>query len=498
MNLTNRNMGSYLTSGLALALCSGTTLAADCQQALAGYLMAQNQAYERGQPCLSDGEFDQLNQLLTSPLSSLDNPVTGPTILHHRRMKSLNSTTTMSELDDFIRPLLASDQSLIIQPKIDGIAVELVYRQGKLHHASTRGDGERGKEITQLITLSKQIPLRLTQDVDAVIYGELFMPTQGWKAINQESQNNYSSARQLTAALAQQQSPAKHHGRWLNFYPYGLASNHVTNEMQQQASLRQFGFTQVIGLTQALNQTQQAQQWLTHWQDNAPLDADIDGVVVKLSRQDARLEQGENRQYPHWAMAFKPKAKPLSVTIAKLSFKVGRTGRITPLLHFAPVELGNKTVSKVSGYSLDYLAKHQLNIGSEVNIAIAGSAIAQIEQVTTPAQDQVDHNISSYALPYIKPGLCLKASFGCEQRFKLQLRYTADKLALPGKLINQLIKQDALNSLAQLAPVYREVHQKGLSEAELLTHLTGYPSQLDLADRHELSRQYLQLQHGSF
>lgn len=509
MSITSRQMKPYLATGLATALCSGSmsgsVLAESCQQALQSYLIKQAKAYETGQPCLSDGEFDRLNQLLTQPISSLDLPATGLAISHQHRMKSLQSTTKLAQLDRFIQPLQQANQALIIQPKIDGIAVELVYRQGKLQHASTRGDGNKGKDITQLINLSNLIPNQLATAEDAVIYGELFMPKQGWQQINSQQKIQYSSARQATAALANQQEPDASHSRWLNFYPYHLAVPEVANETEQRVKLSQLGFSQVDRLSHEFNSKDQAQQWLAHWQNMAPLGADIDGVVIKLSNRQDRLKQGENRQYPHWAMAFKPKSPIHTVRIEQISFKVGRTGKITPLLHFEPIQLGNKIITKVSGYSMGYLKQHGLNLGSEVMINLAGSTIAQLATPPIPIQPMQEkdmiNNDASYIEPYVKQGLCLKPSFGCQHRFKLQVRYTAHKLSLPKQMIaqlNQLLRQNQFYNIAQLGPFYQTAYQKPLTENLLRAKLTAKPAQLEQADKYELSRQYLQLRHATF
>ncbi|MFO6425039.1 hypothetical protein [Motilimonas sp. KMU-193] len=491
------NLTLAAPSAILLALYSSAPLAA-CQAQLQAYLTAQTQAYESGQDCISDAEFDRLNQLLTKPVSSLNQPIAGAYVGHQQPMKSLNSTTSSRQLDDFLIPLLEARQPLIIQPKFDGIAVELIYHQGRLHQASTRGDGARGKDITALIRLSSQIPQRLSHPVDAVIYGELFMPKQHWRKINQAEAINYSSARQATAALAHQQTPTAEHARGLNFYPYHLAQPELSNESQRQTKLTQLGFTQVADLTHPIASSAQAQQWLAHWQQQAPLDADIDGVVIKLSSQQSRLSLGENRQYPHWAMAYKPKAKQHLVKIEKVSFSVGRTGKITPLLHFEPIQLGDKTVAKVSAYSLDYLNQHGLSIGKEVNIKLASKTIATLVTPPTQAQSNGHSQQADYAVPYVKAGLCLTPSFGCQQRFKLQVRYTAAKLGLPKATLtqlNKLMQKNQLHSIVELAPFYQAAHQAQLSQSLLISHLSGHARDIQQQDKHEISRQFLRLQH---
>ena len=474
------------------AAASTTSAAQTCNQAaLAQYLTQQNSAYHAGQPCISDAQFDHLNQLLAEPIATLDSHPTGNLVRHRFAMISLNSTTNPDTLAKFIQPLRQQHSPLVIQPKIDGIAVELVYQQGALVQASTRGNGQQGQNITALIHANPTIVQQLSQTIDAVIYGELFMPKSAFNQLT-----GYTSARQVTAALAKQQQPNRPLAQQLRFFPYQLAQPLLEGDHASQAYLQTLGFTNIDSLSQPLLSQADAEHWLQQWQAQSPLDADIDGVVIKVAQQHIRRRLGQTQTHPHWAIAYKPQPTQQQVTVNNISYRVGRTGKITPILHFSTIELGAKKVSKVSGHSLNYLTSRPLYIGSKITVALAGAATPSIVQIAKP---KVESNIPTHlpAPPYVKAGLCLAKNYACQQRFILQLRYTMRKLKFPlatRKQIVALAKQGAITQIGQLAPFYQRTFDRALSPALLLESLNGRTvdlAKLPDAERTALQRQLL-------
>ncbi|WP_434339455.1 hypothetical protein [Motilimonas cestriensis] len=490
MNTQPTKLTCAILTGMLTALSASSSAETCSQTQLQRFLTQQNQAYHAGNPCISDSSFDQLNQLLAHPISTLNTDIDNSWVSHRYPMKSLNSTTSKQMLLEFIKPLLQRANSLIIQPKIDGIAIELIYHHGQLAQASTRGNGAAGKDISALILLAPHIPKRLNQKAqqeEVVIYGELFIPQQAFKQIQ-----DYSSSRQLTAALAQQKQPDMTLANLLNFFPYQLAQPLQPNDLASQQLLAQWGFKLTQIFSQTINDIADAERWLNTWQQDVELDADIDGVVIKAAEQNLRDSLGSNQSFPHWAMAFKPKAKRAEVTVTKLSYQVGRTGKITPILHFPPVSLGNKTVQKVSGHSVNYIKQHEINQGSSITVALAGKATPTITKVISTSTEQ------GYQLPFVKPGLCLSSGYACKQRFKLQIKYTMKKLGLPlnvRKEVNQLVKQGVITQLGQLGPFYQATYHRNLTKQRLLASLTARPLTLShlSAMEHELERQRLLL-----
>ncbi len=423
----------------ALSLLSTSAYAAldPCQD----FMQQQQQAYYQGQPCLPDQTYDQLLDYLNGK-KQIGFESHEHKVKHLFPMLSLNSTVSRTELLLFWEKVKTEhpDAELLAQPKVDGIAVELVYRQGQLTSAATRGDGLQGKNILQLLRLSQSIPQQLDKKQDLVIYGELYLTSH-----DVVKQTQYTSARQAVAALAHQHSPNASLASQVRLFPYQVEYPVFENAQQSFAFLASLGWSETQQMTKHLTSPKQTTQLLTRWSASNPLNAKLDGLVIKVNQSRVRHALGTGALAPKWALALKPEPDTAISNVIGVRYQQGRTGKITPVLEIEPLLLNRRRISRVSGHSLGYLKRKGLGVGSSIKLKLAGNAVPQIVRVLSSSTIRP-------ALPYVYPGLCLNSQTICKTRFKLQASYTAKKLAIPltKKQINRLVDTGILTQISAL------------------------------------------------
>ena len=372
--------------------------------------------YVLDDPIISDGEYDALfRELLTleaahPELVTADSPshrVGGPPLqafapaAHASPMLSLDNIFSVAEFAAFadkVRRYLKTDEPLrfITEPKLDGLAVELVYRQGVLVVGSTRGDGLVGENITAQLKTVPSIPLRLQRGEgtevpeELVVRGEVFLPKKGFLRLNrqreEEAEAPFANPRNAAAGSLRQLDPRITAQRPLAFFVYGIGNPEVLAVSTQEAvlaALFRFGFpvNDLVKVCEDLREVEAQYQQLVAMRHD--LAYEIDGMVVKID--DAGLQQrlGATARAPRWAVAWKFPAVQATTTVEAVEFQVGRTGAVTPVAHLRPVEVNGVVVKRATLHNRDEMERKDLRLHDTVLIQRAGDVIPEIVKVIT-------------------------------------------------------------------------------------------------------------------
>ncbi|MBF0217983.1 MAG: NAD-dependent DNA ligase LigA [Gammaproteobacteria bacterium] len=412
-------------------------------------------------------------------------------IKHRLPMLSLGNVFNAAELTAFDqrcqRGLATVDLiSYCAEPKLDGLAVSLIYQQGVLTMAATRGDGESGEDVTHNIRTIGAIPLALTlPDGGSApelleVRGEVFMDRSGFQQLNlqrqQQGEKRFVNPRNAAAGSLRQLDPAITATRPLRFYAYavGAVSDTLTLPSSHYALLqwlRQWGLpvaaeiSQVSGAAGCLAYFNQMQSRRNQ------LPFEIDGVVFKVDSLAAQQQLGFQARAPRWAIAHKFAAEEASTRVVAIDVQVGRTGTLTPVARLEPVYVGGVTVTNATLHNQDEVDRKDVRVGDTVVVRRAGDVIPEIVAVVLAARP---HQTAPFRLPencpvcgavaLRQPGeAALRCSGGlyCPAQRKEQIKHFASRRALDieglgDKLIEQLVDADLIHTPADLYGLSRE------------------------------------------
>ena len=362
-------------------------------------------------PLVPDAEYDRLfRELLQleeqypdfitedSPTRRVgDKPLPGfQEVRHSERMLSLDNVFSDLELADFnrrVRERLGTDKPIAYtaEPKLDGLAISLRYENGKLVQGATRGDGERGEDVTSNVRTIESIPLRLLgHDYPAVleVRGEVFMPKAGFEKLNERArkagEKGFANPRNAAAGSLRQLDPRLTAKRPLAFYAYGLgqvAKAIAGGHAEAMLALRKLG----IPVSPELKHLEGIDQCLDYYanilarRDTLPYE--IDGVVYKVDSFDEQARLGFVSRAPRWAVAHKFPAQEELTVVEDIEFQVGRTGAVTPVARLKPVTVAGVTVSNATLHNMDEIERKDVRIGDTVIIRRAGDVIPEVVQV---------------------------------------------------------------------------------------------------------------------
>lgn len=364
-------------------------------------------------PIISDSEYDLLFQELLDlesaypELVSEDSPshrVGGPPLSsflpaeHRTPMLSLDNIFSVEELFLFEEKLLRFlkiDQPIIYscEPKLDGLAVELVYQDGVLILGSTRGDGVVGENITAQLKTVDSIPLRLSStaiDGELVVRGEVFFPKDGFARLNaQRSEAGeivFANPRNAAAGSLRQLDPKVTAQRPLQFYVYGAANPEMLTVESQTEVLDQlaglgFPVNPLVQQCASINAVEQV--FFDLCDRRHELAYEIDGLVVKVDSLGLQQRLGATARAPRWAVAWKFPALQATTVIEGVEFQVGRTGAITPVAHLKPVEVNGAIVRRATLHNQDEILRKDLRLRDTVLVQRAGDVIPEVVKVIT-------------------------------------------------------------------------------------------------------------------
>ena len=416
-------------------------------------------------------------------------------VTHEVPMMSLAKVFGETDLVDFearIKKRLDSDAPIAYscEPKIDGVAVSLLYEEGVLVRAATRGDGVTGEDITHNVRTIRDVPLRLPAsafagaDAPAVprrleVRGEIYMSRSGFAAANAQALaaggKTFVNPRNAAAGTLRQLDPRIAASRPLRMFCYGAnilegdAAVPWPTLTATFACLQQWGFVvnpelqAVTGVTQCLAFAQA----LLARRDG--LDYEIDGAVIKVDRLQLQAELGFNARTPRWAMAYKFPAEEVATDVRDVEFQVGRTGTITPVARLEPVFVGGVTVSNATLHNMAEIARLGLRIGDRVIIRRAGDVIPKVVKVieNDPTDKETHVTRSEILMPVQCPAcgsavepdgdILFRCSGGlvCPAQRKEAIRHfcargALDVEGLGDKLVEQLVDSGLIHDVADV------------------------------------------------
>jgi len=344
--------------------------------------------YVRNDPVIADAEYDRLFKRLLDleqqhpELSSPDSPIemagarprkAFAEVKHRLPMLSLENSFSDQDIRDFdarIRRFLGDDSPVdyTVEPKIDGLAVELVYENGTLTMASTRGDGFTGENVTRNIRTILTIPLTLTKRKNALpppdlleVRGEVYMELEAFEELNRErAEKNlppFANPRNAAAGSLRQLDPKITARRPLNMFCYGIgmiSELSCDTHHELMILLQQWGLRVNRPYIRICNSVTEVIDYCRHLEEiRAQFFYEIDGAVIKVNRLDLQARLGRKSRSPRWSMAFKFKPTQETTTIVKIDVQVGRTGALTPVAHLEPVEVGGVLVKRATLHNQD-------------------------------------------------------------------------------------------------------------------------------------------------
>ncbi len=390
----------------------------------------QYQYYIENRPTMSDAEYDGLFRelqhleaahphLITpdSPTQRVGGaPAEGfDTVAHLLPMLSLENAMGVDELREFAARLqrLLPEQPVtyVVEPKIDGLGVALLYQHGVLTRGATRGDGRMGDDITQNLRVIPTVPLRLRGPLAQLerleVRGEVYMPRAAFAQLNQQleddGQEPFANPRNAAAGSLRLLDPALSAQRPLDIFLYTLGYAEPAHPygthwdaMQglQQAGLRINPRTvRCVTLDDVIAYCQQLEA------QRHTLDYDADGVVVKVDSLALQADLGATAHHPRWAIAFKFTAQQAASRVLAITISVGRTGALTPTAELVPVHIAGVTVSRASLHNEDEIRRKDIRVGDHVLVERAGDVIPQVVRVLLEARP-------TDSTPFLMPTHC--------------------------------------------------------------------------------------------
>lgn len=469
--------------------------AAENIQSLRNHINEHNHKYYvLDEPSIPDAEYDRLMrelqaledanpELITSdsPTQRVGGaPLAGFTeVQHERPMLSLDNAMNADEFAAFyqrVQDRLKTDEPLefACEPKLDGLAISLLYVNGVLERAATRGDGQTGEDVTQNVRTIKNVPLRLQGNQTPTrieIRGEVYMPKAGFDAYNDRARENeekvFANPRNAAAGSLRQLDSRITAKRPLEFcaYSLGIVSDDFDMPDTHSAQLAQ---VQVWGVRineemRVVNGLEEAQTFFTQLGEKRhQLGYEIDGTVFKINSLTLQDELGFVARAPRWAIAYKFPALEELTVLQDVDFQVGRTGALTPVARLKPVHVAGVTVSNATLHNMDEIARLGVKIGDTVIIRRAGDVIPQVVAVV---KNKRPNNAKDIVMPPACPvceshierveGEAVTRCTGglvCSAQRKEAIKHFASRKALDveglgDKLIDQMVAASLIDSL---------------------------------------------------
>ena len=367
---------------------------------------ASYEYYVLDNPTITDQEYDDYyNELLSieekyPELKREDSPTNrvGGAVLdkfekvnHDHPMLSFDDIFNEEEIilfDERIKKVV-STAHYTLEPKMDGLSGSLIYKNGVLVRGATRGDGVTGEDITTNIKTIKSVPLRLTEDIDIEVRGEIYMSKKSFLEANREKVKNgekeFANPRNAAAGSIRQLDSKVAAKRNLDFMAYFIPNPEdygIKTQKESLEFLRELGFVtnyKLNGYAKNVKDITNYIDSLSEKRDNLPFE--IDGVVLKVNNLEDEKRLGFTSRVPRWGIAYKFPAKEVLTTLKEIKFTVGRTGKITPNAIFSPVHVSGSLVSKATLHNSDYCIDKDVRVGDTISIRKAGDVIPEVVEV---------------------------------------------------------------------------------------------------------------------
>jgi len=378
-------------------------------------------------PEISDAEFDKLMRQLKEleaehpELVTADSPtqrVGGKPregfvkVPHSSPMLSLDNTYSEEELRDWERRVHElsgrKDVDYVCELKLDGMSLALIYEDGKLVRGITRGDGSVGEDVTLNVRTVRSVPLSIPREklkkagipADFEVRGELLMPTESFKKINEERERNglptFANPRNFTAGTVRQLDSNITAARRLDYFPYILLQNGRTyfdHHSKTLSALEAAGF-KVNPNHKLVRSMDEVWAFIQRWEEKRDsLPYEIDGIVIKVDRTSLQHELGFTGKAPRWAIAYKYASRAGITKLEDIRVQVGRTGKLTPVAVLAPVLIGGTTVRNATLHNMDEIERLGVKIGDWVQVERGGDVIPKVAKVIDDREHPRGHKI---------------------------------------------------------------------------------------------------------
>ncbi|MEX2294904.1 MAG: NAD-dependent DNA ligase LigA [Gemmatimonadota bacterium] len=452
-------------------------------------------------PEISDSLFDRLFQRLKEVEAAFPDLVTPdsptlrvggeprddlPAIEHVVPMLSLDSTNDPAELrrfDERVRKGVEGGAvEYLLEPKLDGVSIELVYEGGVLSRGVTRGNGREGEGVTENVRTIASVPLRLRDEKRPVpeflsVRGEVLTSLPAFEALNEslleEGKEPFANPRNSTAGALRQLDSTITARRPLDCLAYDILDVRGANfrtDSDGLEALEAWGFRVPERVEVARDADEILDYHARYERDRDKLDYEIDGIVVKVNELDARADLGSTSRHPRWAFALKFEPRKEVTRIDRIAVQVGRTGVLTPVALLRPVEVGGVTVSRATLHNREELERKDIREGDLVRVQRAGDVIPQVVEVI-PEKGRVR------AEPFRMPEACPNCGtpvriegprtycpnrFGCSVQLKARITHFAsrdglDIEGLGGETAALLVERELVRDLSDLFDLTTEM-----------------------------------------
>ena len=453
--------------------------------------------YQDAHPFISDKEFDEKLKELAQleeefGLHSPDSPtqrVGGEasaifeTVYHPIPLLSLDNTYNEEELNSFdgrVKRILGhSNYSYMVELKFDGASLRLRYENGKLAIGATRGDGQKGDDITTNVKTIQDIPLSLKGNYPQVaeIRGEAFMEREAFARLNERREEEgltvFANPRNSTAGSLKMLDPKAVAQRPIRFFAFDLLVDDPDENLTQERKielLKEFGLP-VNDYNRACSSIDEVHKIIAEWDElRHELPYETDGVVIKINESKYRQQLGTTSKFPRWAIAYKFEAEQRTTTIKDITLQVGRLGTITPVAELEPVLLAGTTVKRASLHNEDEIRRKDIRIGDIVVVEKAGEIIPQVINVLNPENPERNEEFQfpkncpacgSELIKYEDEVAWRCTNSACPPQIRIRIEYFASRDAmdiegLGESVVDQLVSAKLISTYADLYELTKE------------------------------------------
>ena len=469
-----------------------------------------NLYYNEDKPLISDMEYDalmrelkQLEQEYPELLKNEKNGESSPTekiggtasekfskVRHRVPMLSLSNTYNISEIEDFdkrIKKIILSENvkehskelEYILELKLDGLSISLIYENGVLIQAVTRGDGQIGEDVTENIMEIKTIPKKLKKNVSLEVRGEIILPISSFNRINQEREDDgedvFANPRNAASGTIRQLDKTIVAERGLDCYLYYLvnAENYgINTHLESIEYIEKLGF-KTTKIFEKYTDFKELEKSIDKWHnDRKKLDYETDGLVIKVNNFALYETLGYTTKSPRWAIAYKFPAEQVKTKLLDVTFQVGRTGVITPVAELEAVNLSGSVVKRASLHNFDEIRRKDIKIGDNVIVEKAAEIIPQVVNVVLDdrtgkeieIQEPTNCPVCNSELAHEEGLVALKCHNPlCPEKVKRQIAYfvSRDAMNISGlgdKIVEKFIELGKIKTIVDIYSLekYRE------------------------------------------
>ena len=469
-----------------------------------------NLYYNEDKPLISDMEYDalmrelkQLEQEYPELLKNEKNGESSPTekiggtasekfskVRHRVPMLSLSNTYNISEIEDFdkrIKKIILSENiknhskelEYILELKLDGLSISLIYENGVLVQAVTRGDGQVGEDVTENIMEIKTIPKKLKKNVSLEVRGEIILPISRFNRINQEREDDgedvFANPRNAASGTIRQLDKTIVAERGLDCYLYYLvnAENYgINTHLESIEYIEKLGF-KTTKIFEKYTDFKELEKSIDKWHnDRKKLDYETDGLVIKVNNFALYETLGYTTKSPRWAIAYKFPAEQVKTKLLDVTFQVGRTGVITPVAELEAVNLSGSVVKRASLHNFDEIRRKDIKIGDNVIVEKAAEIIPQVVNVVfddrtgqeIEIQEPTNCPVCNSELAHEEGLVALKCHNPlCPEKVKRQIAYfvSRDAMNISGlgdKIVEKFIELGKIKTIVDIYSLekYRE------------------------------------------